>query len=352
MGLGLNAYNPARIRSGSIDMLVLVTGGAGFIGSHLVERLLEQGHRVVVADNFITGLASNLDHLAGSSALRLVSQDMTQPLSPELRDLPLDRIYNLASPASPRGYGRFPIETLLVNSVGTYRALELARLSGARFLQASTSEVYGDPLVHPQVEEYWGNVNPNGPRACYDEGKRFAESIVMEYVRQHGVDARIARIFNCYGPRCHPADGRVVPSFCVQALENRPITVYGDGQQTRSFCYVSDLVSGFIALMETDGLQGEVVNLGNPAEHTILEFAEKIIELTASTGGIVYAPLPQDDPQRRKPDIDKARSLLNWRPEVALEDGLARTIAYFQDTRVITRMTAFPQEPATPAALG
>jgi nucleoside-diphosphate-sugar epimerase len=333
-------------------MHVLITGGAGFVGSHLVERLLGDGHHVVVADNFITGLASNLDHLADSPRLRLVRQDMSQPLTRELHEMKVDRIYNLASPASPRGYGRFPIETLLVNSVGTHHALELARRTGARFLQASTSEVYGDPLVHPQVEDYWGNVNPNGPRACYDEGKRFAESIVMEYVRQHDVDARIARIFNCYGPRCHPADGRVVPSFCIQALENRPITVYGDGQQTRSFCYVSDLVAGFLALMETDGLKGEVVNLGNPIEHTILEFAEKIIALTMSTAGVVHAPLPQDDPQRRRPNIDKARTLLNWQPEVTLEEGLARTIAYFRTTDVITRLTAFPQEPASPAAFG
>lgn len=333
-------------------MHVLVTGGAGFVGSHLVERLLGDGHHVVVADNFITGLPSNLDHLADSPRLRLVRQDISQPLSPEFRDMEVDRIYNLASPASPRGYGRFPIETLLVNSVGTHHSLELARRTGARFLQASTSEVYGDPLVHPQVEDYWGNVNPNGPRACYDEGKRFAESIVMEYVRQHDVDARIARIFNCYGPRCHPADGRVVPSFCIQALENRPITVYGDGKQTRSFCYVSDLVDGIVALMETDGLKGEVVNLGNPIEHTILEFAERIIALTASTAGIVHAPLPQDDPQRRKPNIDKARTLLNWQPEVPLDEGLARTIAYFRTHHVITRLTVFPQDSASPAASG
>jgi nucleoside-diphosphate-sugar epimerase len=311
-------------------MHILVTGGAGFIGSHLVEALLEQDHHVVVADNFLTGLAENLDHLASDRRLRIVPQDIGQPLRSEITDERFDRIYNLASPASPRGYMRYPIETLLVNSQGTYHALELARHHGARFLQASTSEVYGDPLVHPQIEEYWGNVNPIGPRACYDEGKRFSESIVMEYVRRHAVDARIARIFNTYGPRCHPADGRVVPNFCIQALENRPITVYGTGKQTRSFCYVDDLVRGFLRLMETEGLQGEVVNLGNPEEHTILQFAERIVHLTGSAAGIVHTALPTDDPQRRRPDISKARTLLGWEPSVALDDGLLATIADFR----------------------
>jgi len=312
-------------------MRVLVTGGAGFIGSHLVERLLGQGHHVVVADNFITGQPANLDHLAGSPKLRSLPQDMSQPLRAEITDERYDRIYNLASPASPRGYSRYPIETLLVNSQGTYHALELARLHGARFLQASTSEVYGDPLVHPQTESYWGNVNPNGPRACYDEGKRFAESLVMEYVRQHAVDARIARIFNTYGPRSHPADGRVVPNFCLQALEGRPLTIYGSGAQTRSFCYVDDLVRGFILLMETDGLGGEVVNLGNPEEHTILQFAERIIELAGGTSRIVHEPLPTDDPQRRRPDITRAKALLGWQPEVPLDDGLRCTLKFFRD---------------------
>jgi UDP-glucuronate decarboxylase len=311
-------------------MHILVTGGAGFIGSHLVECLLAQGHHVVVADNFLTGLAENLDHLARCPRLHVVPQDMSQPLRAEITDERFDRVYNLASPASPRGYSRYPIETLLVNAQGTYHALELARHHGARFMQASTSEVYGDPHVHPQVEDYWGNVNPIGPRACYDEGKRYAESIVMEYVRQHKVDARIARIFNTYGPRCHPADGRVVPNFCIQALEDRPITIYGTGEQTRSFCYVDDLVRGFQLLMETDGLQGEVVNLGNPEEHTILQFAERIVHLTGSAAGIVHEPLPTDDPQRRRPDISRARSLLGWEPHVSLDDGLCRTIASFR----------------------
>lgn len=313
-------------------MHILVTGGAGFIGSHLVERLLAQGNSVVVADNFLTGQPVNLDHLTDCPELQVVPQDMAQPLRTEITDERFDRVYNLASPASPRGYSRYPIETLLVNSHGTYHALELARHQGARFLQASTSEVYGDPLVHPQVESYWGNVNPNGPRACYDEGKRFAESLVMEYVRQRNVSARIARIFNTYGPRSHPADGRVVPNFCIQAIEHKPITVYGSGTQTRSFCFVDDLVRGLILLMETDGLDGEVVNLGNPDEHTILEFAERVIELTGSTGGIVRQQLPTDDPQRRRPDITRAKALLGWEPTVSLDTGLGKTIQFFRSS--------------------
>ena len=313
-------------------MNVLITGGAGFIGSHLVERLIAAGHSVVVADNFITGQATNLDHLASNRALRVLPQDMAQPLRAEITAERYDAIYNLASPASPRGYSRYPIETLLVNSNGTLNALELARTHGARFVQASTSEVYGDPLVHPQTEDYWGNVNPNGPRACYDEGKRFAESLVMEYVRQYQVDARIARIFNTYGPRSHPADGRVVPNFCIQVLDGLPITIYGDGSQTRSFCYVDDLVRGLALLMETDGLAGQVVNLGNPEEHTILQFAERIMALTDHTAPIVFGPLPTDDPQRRRPDITRAQRLLGWQPEVSLDDGLTRTLDFFRES--------------------
>jgi nucleoside-diphosphate-sugar epimerase len=311
---------------------ILVTGGAGFIGSHLVECLIETGHTVTVADNFLTGQATNLDHLVASRQLRLLPQDIAQPLRTEITDERYHRIYNLASPASPRGYSRYPIETLLVNSNGTHNALELARKHGARFLQASTSEVYGDPQVHPQTEDYWGNVNPNGPRACYDEGKRFAESLVMEYVRQHQLDARIARIFNTYGPRSHPADGRVVPNFCIQVLDGLPITIYGDGSQTRSFCYVDDLVRGLILLMETDGLPGEVVNLGNPEEHTILQFAERIMTLTGHTAPIQFEPLPTDDPQRRRPDITRARQLLGWQPEIPLDEGLQRTLAFFRES--------------------
>jgi nucleoside-diphosphate-sugar epimerase len=309
---------------------ILVTGGAGFIGSHLVERLVIEGHDVVAADNFLTGSRDNLDHLSDRRNFRLIPQDMAQPLRAELTADRFDRIYNLASPASPRGYHRYPIETLLVNSHGTYHALELARHHGARFLQASTSEVYGDPLVHPQDESYWGNVNPTGPRACYDEGKRFSDALVMEYVRQHDVDARIARIFNTYGPRSAPSDGRVVPNFCIQALEGRPITIYGTGEQTRSFCYVDDLVRGLVRLMEAPSLAGEIVNLGNPEEHTILEFAQRIVALSGFADGIVHEPLPQDDPRRRRPDITKARDLLAWEPEISLDDGLQKTLAFFR----------------------
>jgi UDP-glucuronate decarboxylase len=311
-------------------MQILVTGGSGFIGSHLVERLLGQGHIVTVADNFVTGHQHNLDHAIGHPHLRIISQDLSYPLHESITEQRYDRIYNLASPASPRGYAKFPIETLLVNSHGTYNVLELARKHGARFLQASTSEVYGDPLVHPQVEGYWGNVNPIGPRSCYDEGKRFSESMTIEFVRQHQLDARIARIFNTYGPRSHPGDGRVVPNFCVQAIADASITIYGSGEQTRSFCYVDDLVEGFLLLMETDGLAGEVVNLGNPEEHTILQFAERIIALTGSSSRICFEPLPTDDPQRRQPDISRAKSLLGWSPVVSLDDGLLRTIDYFR----------------------
>jgi nucleoside-diphosphate-sugar epimerase len=311
-------------------MRILITGGAGFIGSHLVERLLGAGHHVTAIDNFLTGVPDNLDHLRGCERFAFVPQDLSQPIRTEIGDAPFDRIYNLASPASPKGYSRYPIETLMVNAVGTHNALELARHTGARFMQASTSEVYGDPLAHPQVETYWGNVNPIGPRACYDEGKRFAEALVMEYVRQHRLDARIARIFNTYGPRSAPSDGRVVPNFCIQAIEGRPITIYGDGSQTRSFCYVDDLVRGFELLMETEGLAGEVVNLGNPEEHTILQFAERIVALSGSAAGLVLEPLPQDDPKRRRPDITKAKRLLGWAPQISLDDGLTRTIAFFR----------------------
>ncbi len=311
-------------------MRILVTGGSGFIGSHLVERLLKQGHSVVAIDNFLTGPPDNLDHVRSNPYLTVLPQDLSQPLRAELIQDRFDRIYNLASPASPVGYRRYPVETLLVNANGTHNALELARLHGARFLQASTSEVYGDPERHPQTEDYWGNVNPVGPRACYDEGKRFAEAMVMEYVRSHGVDARIARVFNTYGPRSHPADGRVVPNFCMQALRGEPITIYGTGAQTRSFCYVDDLVRGFDLLMETDGLAGEVVNLGNPDEHAIIEFAEKIVALTGGVSPIVHRPLPEDDPQRRRPDIGKASRLLGWQPEVGLDEGLARTLTAFR----------------------
>lgn len=311
-------------------MRILVTGGAGFLGSHLVDRLLEQGDEVVVVDNFLTGRYVNLQHLEEHPRMRLVSHDLSKPLSDDVFAGPFQQIYNLASPASPRGYARYPIETQLVNSIGVLHVLELARRDDARFVQTSTSEVYGDPLIHPQVETYWGNVNPNGPRSCYDEGKRFAESLILEFVRQHHIDARLARIFNTYGPRSKPADGRVAPSFCMQALRGEPLTVYGDGSQTRSFCYVDDLIRGLTQLMNVDGIGGEIINIGNPAELTIKEFAETVLELTGARSEIIYEPLPIDDPTRRQPDITKAKRLLNWEPLVGLHDGLIPTLDYFR----------------------
>jgi nucleoside-diphosphate-sugar epimerase len=260
----------------------------------------------------------------------MVHQDLAQPFAEDAIPGPFDCIFNLASPASPKGYGKYPIETQLVNSLGTLHVLRIAQRDHARFVQASTSEVYGDPIVHPQSEDYWGNVNPRGPRACYDEGKRFAESLLMEFVRQYDLDARTARIFNTFGPRSHPSDGRVVPSFCLQALRGEPLTIYGDGSQTRSFCYVDDLVEGLIRLMDTEGLKGEVVNLGNPEEITVSQFAEIVICVTGSSSSIEFKPLPTDDPTRRRPDITRARTLLNWEPLVPLEAGLGHTVDYFR----------------------
>ena len=319
-------------------MRVFVTGGAGFIGSHLTERLLIEGHHVTAIDNFLTGVPANLDGLRRHPAFTFLPQDLAQPPRDELLEEPFHRIYTLASPASPKGYERYPIETLLVNARGTHHALDLARRHRARVLQASTSAVYGDPHIHPQTEDYWGNVNPVGPRACYDEGKRFAEALTIEYTRQHNIDARIARIFNTYGPRSAPSDGRVVPNFCIQALEGRPITIYGDGTQTRSFCYVADLVEGLVRLMETDGLAGEIVNLGNPEEHTIRQFAERILALAGTDAALAFAPLPQDDPRRRRPDITRAHRLLDWQPTTCLDDGLNKTLAFFRQ-RFGTRFT-------------
>jgi UDP-glucuronate decarboxylase len=312
-------------------MRILVTGGSGFIGSHLVERLLDRGDEVVVADNLLTGSASNLAHVEGHPLLRVVRVDVAGPLTARVFSGPFDRVYHLASPASPVGYRRYPIETLLANSNGTLNGLDIARRDGARFFLASTSEVYGEPLVHPQREEYWGNVNPVGLRACYDEGKRFGESLTMEFHREFGLDTRIARIFNTYGPRSRPDDGRVVPNFCFQALRGDPITIYGDGSQTRSFCYVSDLVAGILAMTDLDGLSGEIINLGNPTEISIRQFAETVIAVAGSRSCIRFAPLPVDDPTRRRPDIAKARDLLGWEPRITLRDGLLRTLASFVD---------------------
>jgi UDP-glucuronate decarboxylase len=311
-------------------MNVLVAGGAGMVGSHLVDALIDRGDRVHVLDNFATGSPRNLSHLVGSANLTLVDADITSPI-PAIGTVRLDRIYHLASPASPVAYARDPIATLMVNALGTRHLLELALQHGARFLLASTSEVYGDPLVVPQPESYWGNVNPTGPRAPYDEGKRFAEALTMSYRRVHELDVRIARIFNTYGPRSAVDDGRVIPNFCVQALRGEPLVIYGDGGQTRSFCYVADLIAGLIALMERPGLTGEVVNLGNPAEQTIAGIASKIIAIAGSASTIEYGPLPVDDPMQRRPDVGKARALLGWEPEVEFAVGIGPTLAYFRE---------------------
>jgi dTDP-glucose 4,6-dehydratase len=302
-----------------------VTGGAGFIGSHLCERLLADGHEVVAMDNLITGSTDNIAHLAGEKRFLFVEHNVTNYIYVAG---PLDAIMHLASPASPIDFARIPIQILKVGSLGTHNALGLALAKGARFLLASTSEVYGDPLVHPQPESYWGNVNPIGVRGVYDEAKRFAEAITMAYHRIHGVDTRIIRIFNTYGPRMRLDDGRVVPNFIGQALRREPITVYGDGSQTRSFCYVSDLVDGMIRLLHSDEV--EPVNVGNPTETNILTFAETINRLTGNAAGIEFRPLPEDDPKQRRPDITRARQILGWSPRVDLEEGLSRTIYDFE----------------------
>ena len=303
----------------------LVTGGAGFLGSHLCERMLEAGHRVVCVDNFLTGNRRNVAHLEGRDDFRLLVHDVTVPFEIE-EDV--DYVLHFASPASPLDYLELPIQTLKVGSLGTHNTLGLAKAKKARYLLASTSEVYGDPLVHPQPETYWGNVNPVGPRGVYDEAKRFAEAMVMAYNRVHGLETRIVRIFNTYGPRMRLRDGRVVPAFIQQALTGEPLTVFGDGSQTRSFCFVSDLIEGIYRLLVSD--REEPTNVGNPHEMTILEFAEGILELTGSRSEIVHRPLPQDDPKTRRPDISVARSVLDWEPQVPLAEGLARTIDYFR----------------------
>jgi UDP-glucuronate decarboxylase len=305
---------------------VLVTGGAGFIGSHICERLVAMGNEVLCVDNYFTGSRSNVFHLIGTPKFEVVRHDVTFPLYVEV-----DRIFNLACPASPVHYQFDPVQTTKTSIHGAINMLGLAKRVKARILQASTSEVYGDPLQHPQPEGYWGHVNPIGPRACYDEGKRCAETLFFDYWRQHGVEIKVARIFNTFGPRMHPSDGRVVSNFIVQALRGEPITIYGDGSQTRSFCYVDDLVEGLLRLMETDPQHTGPVNLGNPIESTMLDLAETILHLTGSSSTIVFKPLPPDDPRQRRPVIDKARALLDgWEPVTPLEDGLKRTIAHFR----------------------
>jgi dTDP-glucose 4,6-dehydratase len=303
---------------------VLITGAAGFLGSHLTDRFLRDGHEVVGMDNFITGNPDNLAHLAGHPAFRFVRHDVSQFI---FVDGPLDGVLHLASPASPIDYLTFPIQTLKVGALGTHNALGLAKAKGARFFLASTSEVYGDPLVHPQPEGYWGNVNPVGPRGVYDEAKRFAEAMTMAYHRHHGVDTRIVRIFNTYGPRMRPRDGRVVSNFIVQALRGEPITIYGDGSQTRSFCYVDDEVEGITRLFMRGA--AEPTNVGNPDEYTVRQLAELVVELTGTSAPIVYRDLPVDDPKVRRPDITRARETLGWEPRVGIREGLGRTIEYF-----------------------
>jgi UDP-glucuronate decarboxylase len=309
-------------------MIVLVAGGAGFIGSHLCERLLSDGDEVICVDNLVTGRRVNLELLLDWPTFTFIEHDIIEELPP----LPkIDRVFHLASPASPPSYQIYPIETLRVNSEGTRRLLELAELDGARFLYCSTSEAYGDPLEHPQREEYRGNVSPTGPRSMYDEAKRYGEALTTAYVRTRGVDARIVRIFNTYGPRSDPMDGRMVPNFITQALRSEPITVYGNGQQTRSLCFVSDLVEGLIRTMQCESAEGQVINLGNPEERTILQYAALILELTQSTSGVVFTPpIVGDDPQRRQPNIAKARALLDWQPRVSLREGLKQTISCFK----------------------
>jgi dTDP-glucose 4,6-dehydratase len=303
----------------------IITGGAGFLGSHLGDRLLAEGHRVIAIDNLVTGSLDNIAHHEGNSDFEFISHDVSKFIS---YDGPVDYVFHFASPASPFDYLELPIQTLKVGSLGTHNALGLAKEKKAVFLLASTSEVYGDPLVHPQTEDYWGNVNPIGPRGVYDEAKRFAEAITMAYHRTHGVNTKIVRIFNTYGPRMRLRDGRVVPAFIGQALEGTPITVFGDGSQTRSFCYVSDLIDGIFRLSQSDS-QGPI-NIGNPREMTILQFAEKILDLIETSSKIVHEPLPVDDPKVRQPNIGKAREVLGWEPQVPFEEGIVETIDYFR----------------------
>ncbi|MDB6161513.1 MAG: NAD-dependent epimerase/dehydratase [Gammaproteobacteria bacterium] len=309
----------------SLKTRVMVTGGAGFLGSHLCERLLQTGCEVLCVDNFFTGARQNIEHLLPNPSFELLRHDITFPLYVEV-----DRIYNLACPASPVHYQFDPVQTVKTSVVGAVNMLGLAKRTKARILQASTSEVYGDPTLHPQPESYWGHVNPIGPRSCYDEGKRCAETLFFDYHRQNGVEIRVVRIFNTYGPRMHPRDGRVISNFIVQALQGADITIYGDGRQTRSFCYVDDLVEGLVRMMDNEvGFTGPV-NIGNPGEFTMLELANAVIRLTGSRSRLVYAPLPQDDPRQRQPDITLAAQTLQWQPTVSLEKGLPKTVEYFR----------------------
>jgi UDP-glucuronate decarboxylase len=305
---------------------ILVTGGAGFFGSHLCDRLVAEGHHVLCVDNYFTGSKKNIEHLLPNPNFEVLRQDVCFPLYVEV-----DEIYNLACPASPFHYQYDPIQTMKTSVLGAYNLLGLAKRTGAKILQASTSEIYGDPIVHPQTEDYWGNVNPIGIRSCYDEGKRAAETLFMDYYRVHNVRAKIVRIFNTYGPRLANGDGRVVSNFIVQALQGKNITVYGSGQQTRSFCYVDDLINGMMAMMNhADDEYIGPVNLGNPGEFTIFELAEKVIELTGSKSTILQMPLPKDDPKQRKPNINEARAMLKWEPKIELKEGLEKTIDYFR----------------------
>jgi len=316
---------PITINSKSRKPVAVVTGGAGFVGSHLCDRLLAEGWRVFAVDNFLTGSPGNIAHLDDNTDFILIEQDVTQYVKVPG---PVSFVYHFASPASPVDYAEYPIKTLKVGSLGTHNALGLAKAMKAGFLLASTSEIYGDPLVHPQPESYWGHVNTIGPRGCYDEAKRFAEAITMAYLREDKVNTHIVRIFNTYGPRMRLGDGRVVPAFVGQALRGEPLTVFGDGSQTRSFCYVSDLIEGIWRLSRMDF--NEPVNIGNPSEFTIKQFAELIIKITCAGSSLVYQPLPQDDPKQRKPDITRAKQLLGWEPTIGIEEGLRRTIEYFR----------------------
>lgn len=310
----------------AVSRRILVTGGAGFLGSHLCDRLLAQGHEVLCVDNFFSSTRRNVEHLLTNPRFELMRHDVTFPLSVEV-----DEIYNLACPASPIHYQFDPVQTTKTSVIGAINMLGLAKRTRAKILQASTSEVYGDPVVHPQTEGYWGNVNPIGLRSCYDEGKRCAETLFFDYHRQHNIPIKVVRIFNTYGPRMHPKDGRVVSNFIVQAIRGEDITLYGDGLQTRSFCYVDDLVDALIKMMATQDSVTGPINIGNPDEFTIRELAEQVIEITGTRSKLVYAPLPSDDPKQRRPDISKAQSELNWRPRTPLRHGLLRTVSYFED---------------------